>query len=323
MNFKDLLAQGRISEAIQLRIEGIEFQAQQYRQDLEAAKISSAVVSLVGIVLSANPLIGILGALGAFGYGVTLYKDFIETKQLCLVPLTRKSLGDIVAAIAEQDDEAEIDQLASVLGYVSPKLAHEYELLVVSELGVTQFLTTVKPDERVNAYQYLLRHTRIRNSLVVPERLDSFQGLVSKPVAEVESLEPVELEQPTEVESFEYDLGREGEPDQVIETDLAASDPIFGDQKTAYSELVKSSCSSYAIFGWQRSGKTYLAAAASYKLNSQRGTKVYHINLASHGREDEGYWQHSTRSLSVDISNTKISYDDVKSHINEAFNIVK
>jgi hypothetical protein len=53
-SFSELLAQGQITEALQLRLEVIEGSARHYRQDLEAAKVSSAALSVVGLLLSAK-----------------------------------------------------------------------------------------------------------------------------------------------------------------------------------------------------------------------------------------------------------------------------
>ena len=59
-SFSQLLAQGQISEALQLRLEAIETSARHYRQDLEAAKVSSAALGVVGLLLSANPLVAVV-----------------------------------------------------------------------------------------------------------------------------------------------------------------------------------------------------------------------------------------------------------------------
>jgi hypothetical protein len=47
-SFSSLLAQGQITEALQLRLESIEISARQYRQDLEAAKVHQQRSRLLG-----------------------------------------------------------------------------------------------------------------------------------------------------------------------------------------------------------------------------------------------------------------------------------
>ncbi|BAU12522.1 hypothetical protein LEP3755_30520 [Leptolyngbya sp. NIES-3755] len=59
---------------------------------------------------------------------------------------------------------------------------------------------------------------------------------------------------------------------------------------------------SRAFFGAQRTGKTYLAAVASREMSTRLGVKVFHMNLASFGTEDDHYWSHATESLRCDLS---------------------
>jgi len=75
-SFSELLAQGQISEALQLRLEAIETSARHYRQDLEAAKVSSAALGVVGLLLSANPLVAVIAGCGLAGYGWTVLTGF-------------------------------------------------------------------------------------------------------------------------------------------------------------------------------------------------------------------------------------------------------
>ena len=72
---------------------------------------------------------------------------------------------------------------------------------------------------------------------------------------------------------------------------------------TALSLLTSSPFISRAIFGSQRTGKSYLAACASRQI-AGNGTKIFHLNLASYGQEDEKYWQHATESLTIDLSDS-------------------
>ena len=98
-SFSDLLAQGQITEALQLRLEAIEASARHYRQDLEAAKVSSAALGVIGLLLSANPLVAVVAGCGLAGYGWTVLRDYQNTKRLCLLPLVRKGAGELLTGI--------------------------------------------------------------------------------------------------------------------------------------------------------------------------------------------------------------------------------
>lgn len=71
--------------------------------------------------------------------------------------------------------------------------------------------------------------------------------------------------------------------------------------KTTLDILVDKPFTSRAIFGAQRTGKSYLAAVASRRL-AQKGVKTYHLNLASYGNEDHEYWSHAAQSVRCDLS---------------------
>ena len=174
-SFSELLAQGQISEALQLRLEAIEASARYYRQDLEAAKVSSAALGVVGLLLSANPLVAVIAGCGLAGYGYTVLRDYQNTKRLCLLPLVRKGAGELLTGIglAAANEQGESDDpLLGVIGYVEPELAHEYELVMVAETQLTGYLAHLPGESRLNAYRHILRHTRLRNSLKLPPLQD-------------------------------------------------------------------------------------------------------------------------------------------------------
>jgi len=170
-SFSELLAQGQITEALQLRLEVIEASARHYRQDLEAAKVSSAALGVVGLLLSANPLVAVIAGCGLGSYAWTILSDYQNTKRLCLLPLVRKGTGELLTGIglAATNDQGEADDpLLGVIGYVEPELAHEYELVMVAEAQLTGYLAQLPGESRLNAFRHILRHTRLRNSLKLP-----------------------------------------------------------------------------------------------------------------------------------------------------------
>lgn len=60
--------------------------------------------------------------------------------------------------------------------------------------------------------------------------------------------------------------------------------------ETALNRILASPYESRFFAGAQRSGKTMLAAVAARRLQQQRGTQIFHLNLASYGDEDKKYW---------------------------------
>jgi hypothetical protein len=181
-SFSSLLLQGQITEALQLRLEAIEQKARHYRQDLEAAKVSSAALGVVGLLLSANPLVAVIAGCGLAGYGYTILRDYQNTKRLCLLPLVRKGTGELLTGIglaATNELLGADDPLLGVIGYVEPELAHEYELVMVSEAQLTGYLAHLSGESRLNAYRHILRHTRLRNSLKLPSLQDVALAIAS------------------------------------------------------------------------------------------------------------------------------------------------
>lgn len=171
--FQSLLETGRIMEALDMRLALIEATANEYRQDVEAARGTSGAFFLATMLLSANPLIGSLGVVAAVAYAYTLYADYQHTQRLFPFPLIRKSFGGLLdstgAAAFKQKMQA--DPLEPVTNYLQPKLAHEYEVLYVAQHEIAQILSSNKiaPNHRLTAYRYLLRYSTLAGELNLPE----------------------------------------------------------------------------------------------------------------------------------------------------------
>lgn len=73
--------------------------------------------------------------------------------------------------------------------------------------------------------------------------------------------------------------------------------PIATNAQNCFETILKTPYVSRAFFGFQRTGKTYLAAMASREI----GCTVYHINLMSVGPEDGQYWSHAHQSICCDL----------------------
>lgn len=90
--------------------------------------------------------------------------------------------------------------------------------------------------------------------------------------------------------------------------------------ETVMDVILSSPYQSRAIFGSQRTGKSYLAALASAEMSS-KGTRIYHLNLASVGTEDDAYWTHTTRSVRCDL--TKEAPRAAAGYIQQACDLVQ
>ncbi len=78
-------------------------------------------------------------------------------------------------------------------------------------------------------------------------------------------------------------------------------DPDTGKGSIVLDLLIQSPGISRLYIGGQRTGKSYLAAAASREL-VKKGWKVFHVNLASYGVEDDYYWKHVYKSVKGDLA---------------------
>ncbi len=78
-------------------------------------------------------------------------------------------------------------------------------------------------------------------------------------------------------------------------------DPTTGKGSVVLDLLVQSPGVSRLFIGGQRTGKSYLAAVASREL-VKAGWKVFHVNLASYGAEDDYYWKHVHKSVKGDLA---------------------
>lgn len=230
-SFSQLLESGDISEALQFRLSAIENAASHYRQELEAAKVSSLALCAVGIFLSASPLIAVVAGLGLVGYGYVLYKDFQATNRFCLLPLVRKGAGDLMTGIglASYHVTAEDDPLLNVIGYVDTNLAHEYELVMCREGQLCEFLSRIAPEKRLGAYRHILRHTKVRSNLKLPtlQEIDAAVAIGTTP-SQIDSFlpvtNPIESDTPNTIEV-------EAQPVETITNTESVSSAVVAEPK--------------------------------------------------------------------------------------------
>jgi hypothetical protein len=79
-------------------------------------------------------------------------------------------------------------------------------------------------------------------------------------------------------------------------------DPCTGEGSIVLDLVLQSPGISRLMIGGQRTGKSYFAAVASRLLAHQEGWKIFHVNLASYGSEDDYYWAHVYKSVRGDLS---------------------
>ena len=108
------------------------------------------------------------------------------------------------------------------------------------------------------------------------------------------------------IDTFMDELKKLNElPDLSTETAESPETSYFnettGEGSFLLDAVLKSPGISRLMIGGQRTGKSYFAAVASREL-AKAGWKIFHINLASCGDEDGYYWQHTTRSVTGDLS---------------------
>jgi hypothetical protein len=301
-SFSDLLAQGQIPQALQLRLEAIEASARHYRQDLEAAKVSSAALGVVGLLLSANPLIAVIAGCGMVGYGWTVLRDYQNTKRLCLLPLVRKGTGELLTGIglaaANERGEAD-DPLLGVIGYVEPELSHEYELVMVAEGQLIGYLAHLPGESRLNAYRHILRHTRLRNSLKLPPLQDVALAIASGSVpSSAQSLPPQKESVPDEVPAIDVPATPVNEkpitPADPVDRKPVPNSPAVAPKPNPQSPAPSNKKwidnfirQTALIWGNQGSGKSWMARYIA-KRKKDEGYRVVILDPDSNRAEWEG-----------------------------------
>ncbi|MBW4490784.1 MAG: hypothetical protein KME12_23670 [Trichocoleus desertorum ATA4-8-CV12] len=167
-DFSTLLTQGQIADAFESRIAELEQEAHEFRLDVESGKLLSAALGVVGLALSANPLIAVLGGFGLCGYGWMVIEDYRKTKKLLPIPCLRKGVFELFAAAGEYTDTRQVqpdDPTDDVSSCLPPAQATEYQLLALAGDRLVPFLKQVPAERRFAAYRYTLRQVAIRHAL--------------------------------------------------------------------------------------------------------------------------------------------------------------
>lgn len=257
---------------------------------IEGAKVSSAGLLFLCSFFASSPLAPIVAMVAALGYLGSVAVDKMLTGKACFVPLCRLSAGDALAVVGAFQGGAVDESVAGLLdghevwseGYKSrPRLERE-----------PLQLPTVEP-----LYPHHAKPKRIEPQV---------DDVVSIPAPIVDP-----WEDPDEAMVLGQQLQAAGlavvvEPDEPPAT-----------AKTALSRLLDNPFESRAIFGAQRTGKSFLAAIAAQRS----GANIYHINLASFGDEDSVYYRDAKLSITGDVE--MLDHDEASQLIAEAMGAVE
>lgn len=285
--FEGLLEQGRISEGLQLRIENLETEAYNTRLSLEAAKAVSGGSLLLGIVLSANPMIALLAGVGGALYAATLWQDYSSTRRLCPLPGVRKSINELIFAAGKVDKGSALasdrrqhhqqqqqqqpvaeDPLLQVLSYLEPVAADEYELLVSRESALAGFLKSFQPHERIAAYRFAVRHARLQSALQLPTTAEAREAIaIPAPsptaalpaVAEPQDAARAVVELPATAEPIAAESGEPVAPPPELQSGPVSSADEQTDSRYAWAKDLLH-FPAVLVWGPQGSGKTSFAA---------------------------------------------------------------
>lgn len=123
---------------------------------------------------------------------------------------------------------------------------------------------------------------------------------------------------------YVLDIGRlEAEtiaPSPVVPSPVAPVPQRGSPRETGIEKLMSNPFHSYAFFGAQRTGKSYLVACATQRL-AEQSIKIFHLNLASlMDEEDDRYWHHA-QSVRADLGFSEP--DQAKGIIADAINLIQ
>ncbi|HEY9879477.1 MAG TPA: hypothetical protein V6D29_13560 [Leptolyngbyaceae cyanobacterium] len=153
--------------AIASRLDYLEEKAKAARLDIESAKLSSLALTLVGFGLSANPLVAVIGGIGALGYVGSLVTDYMATGRFCPVPALRKGVGELLSGFSGHgdDDDPDIAGVEALASCLPPREAKEFWLLSRSGERLLSHVLTVAPEQRLNAYGLAVCNPRVLGSV--------------------------------------------------------------------------------------------------------------------------------------------------------------
>jgi hypothetical protein len=342
-----LLETGDTLNFLEVRKHSLRVKIKDSKLSAATGKVSGLSAALGGGLLYftlANPLGALLACGGLAAYGLAVGAQWLQTGKLHPFPLTSKTADESDEELSAstltggslQIARSHIHEEAS---YLEPREKAEYELLHHAPQGLLNAVGSVAPAQRWACYCFLLDahltgtlddyrdratlETVLGNASVyhshLPEAAERFPEIgLDSATAQPPSLSAANDALPTATSSPIGNTTKFG----AIEVPVSQSGPPTQNEMTAptaLSALLRSPFLSRALFGAQRTGKSYLAAVASCKL-AQTGTNIFHVNLMSYGSEDAEYWQHAKKSIRCDLP--ALSVSEGKPFIKQAISLV-
>ena len=285
-------------------------------------------------------------------FAIGVANEYIQSQRV----KTEKSLNAISSrdCIAPYLQREQLDLYISFVGLdrVIVEINYAYcEGLVIGQpaLNLAENWINQCPDdwvEGINRTLYPLSKPLMLNPTVdkVEPKVDKVEPKVDKVEPKVDNVEPktvisssIEPEIIEDVKPFEEVLLKNLPPVNITKpvepavriqntAQLQYTNRKIPSPKNALDLVLADPYQSRAIFGAQRTGKSYFAAVASEKMTKTRGTKVYHLNLLSYVNplhnfdEDETYWQHAYESLRCDLSS--LDAYEAKYYVKAAIDLV-
>jgi hypothetical protein len=170
-SFDELLKNGEIHDALEMRLEDLEMKAGGNCAEIEAAKISSAALVITGFVL-ATPVTAVFAGMGAIAYLYSVASDFHQTHKFALFPLVRTGFGDLLSGVGlaatGHSKTEDADDIARAESYLSPREAKEYRLLATNPDRVSKWLLEQPAEQRSLAYKSLTRNLGAKQAIAQP-----------------------------------------------------------------------------------------------------------------------------------------------------------
>jgi hypothetical protein len=175
----EYLESGQIADWLKERKDQLLIFAKEERVGVSIAKTVGVVASAVGFFCHAtSPLAPIGALLGLAGYAWAQIKDTQHTHSFSPIPFIRGGILDTVGAIGHSEARKELisnwDEFEQLKGYLPPTEQHEYQMLRLHFITVTDLIKRIEPYKRFHAYRLLLDfYIESKGFFPNPEEIDA------------------------------------------------------------------------------------------------------------------------------------------------------
>lgn len=286
------------------RLEELSAVARDRRIDTEAAKTSSALLTLIGLAGAANPLFQVVGFVGGTMYVGSIALDYMKTRRFFPLPIVRKDMAGILEGFSGEGSSESDD----VLDYLTPTEELEHTVLEAFPGQVAAFLEAVQPEDRAVAYSYMIRqHSQGQSFEQIGFKVSSTPAQAKAPTSASPAATPAQTTEPSHF------------VDLPLTTDKLTVNTST--ERSLFHHLADNPFLCYFILASQRTGKTSSAAAASLTIKRESGTQIFYINLSDHGQGNREAFSHATRAAIGNINGGSI--DSIADLIVEATEVIE